>query len=77
MQSTVKIIISIDVLLLINSGYSHLVRLIGEVHLVEDLSGLALNGIYLHQVGRVTTGAGTGGGGRKVSYYTSTSSYTF
>ena len=39
---------------------SHLVGLIGEEDLVEDLSGLVLNGIHLHQVRGVATSSGAG-----------------
>lgn len=38
-------------------GGPHLVRVIGEVDLVEDLGSLVLDGLHLHQVRRVLPGA--------------------
>lgn len=38
-------------------GAPHLVRVVGEVDLVEDLGSLVLDGLHLHQVWGVLPGA--------------------
>lgn len=38
-------------------GAPHLVRVVGEVDLVEDLGSLVLDGFHLHQMWRVLPGA--------------------